>query len=164
MAKLLPRVQKDRPEISESGLVDRVIQIGYNKVPAAYSWEPEHSVVRKESAREKSVMKDARVAHVMTLLAMNPSLTLEELSNQIAEYGMSMSMIEKVTVLQMQQNNLRVKLLGLVQKQKEYEEFGYGENKLEEQKEISRQIRMLESQVSQYEEEYRKVFPRQVVY
>jgi hypothetical protein len=129
-----------------------------------YSWESEHAEVRRESSREKSVMKDARVLHVMTLLAMNPTLTLDEISAQIADHGMSMSIIEKVTVLQMQQNIWRVKLLALAQKQKEFEEFGYGQNTLEEQKAISNKLALLESQVVKYQEDYRKVFPKQQLY
>lgn len=163
-AKLLPKVQKDKPEISETGLVDRMIQIGYSKLSDVREWEKQHALVRKESAREKSVMKDARVTEVMTLLSKNPQLSVDEISAKISGYGMSMSLIEKITLLQVKQNNLRIKLLHLTQKQKEFDEFGFGQNTQTEQKQVSDQIGELEKSIKQHQEEYRKIFPKQQVY
>lgn len=144
--------------------MDRLIQIGYSKLSQVGEWELQHALVRKESAREKSVMKDSRVTEVMTLLSKNPNSTIDEISAKISEYGMSMSIIEKITLLQMKQNNLRVKLLQLAQKQREFDEFGFGQNTQTEQKHISEQIGEIEESINKYQDEYRKIFPKQQVY
>lgn len=162
--KLQQRVQKDKPEISETGLVDRIIQIGYNKIPEALNWEPQHAAVRRESAKEKSVMKEARFAEVMTTLSKNPNMTLDEVAVHISEYGMSMSTIEKVTVLQLQKNRLQVRLLQLSVQQKDFEEFGVGASTREEQVRLSAELAGIETSMQHLKEEYRKIFPKQQVY
>lgn len=162
--KLQEKVQKDKPEISETGLVDRIIQIGYNRIPEVLNWEPQHAAVRRESAKEKSVMKEARFAEVMTTLSKNPNMSLDEVAAQISNYGMSMSTIEKVTVLQLQQNRLQVRLLQLSAQQKEFEEFGVGASTREEQMRLSAELTEIETSLKRLKDEYRAIFPKQQVY
>lgn len=162
--KLQQRVQKDKPEISETGLVDRIIQIGYNRIPEVLNWEPQHAAVRRESAKERSVMKEARFAEVMTTLSKNPNMSLDEVAAHISQYGMSMSTIEKVTVLQLQKNRLQVRLLQLSAQQKEFEEFGVGSSTQEEQSRLSADLARLDSTMQDLKSEYRRIFPKQQVY
>ena len=144
--------------------MDRIIQIGYNRIPEVSNWEPQHAAVRRESAKEKSVMKEARFAEVMTTLSKNPNMTLDEVAVHISEYGMSMSTIEKVTVLQLQKNRLQVRLLQLSAQQKEFDEFGVGASTREEQIRLSTELAGIDTSMQQLKEEYRKIFPKQQVY
>lgn len=109
-------------------------------------------------------MKEARFAEVMTTLSKNPNMSLDEVAAQISNYGMSMSTIEKVTVLQLQQNRLQVRLLQLSAQQKEFEEFGVGSSTREEQLRLSAELAEIETSLKRLKDEYRVIFPKQQVY
>lgn len=115
----LAEYRKLDPRASEDDFVDKFCTLGNSSLQECEDWTPAHAKLRREWGRQKSLMKDDRLARIVEILKAEPGASLEAVDAKLAINGMSMSIIDKIYILKSRQDALRIRLARLGRAQRE---------------------------------------------
>lgn len=111
--------RKANPGASEDAFVEKFCAAGTASLQECEDWTPGHAKLRREWGRQKSLMKDDRLARIVEILKSEPSASVEEIDAKLSSSGMSMSIIDKVYILKSRQDALRIRLARLTKAKQE---------------------------------------------
>ena len=115
----LAEFRKLDPAASEDAFVDKLCALGSESLQECEDWTPAHAKLRREWGRQKSLMKDDRLARIVEILKAEPKASLEAVDARLSVNGMSMSTIDKIYILKSRQDALRIRLARLGRAQRE---------------------------------------------
>jgi hypothetical protein len=121
--QLVERFLKERkqavPSTDETAFIEEFIQAGNARLKEVVAWEPIHQNLRREHGREVSATREDKTQEIITLLARDPEMSLEDIDKHLKGYGMSLGIIDKIHVLMSQRDNITIKIEYLLAKKKE---------------------------------------------
>lgn len=117
--RFLKQRKEAEPSTDETAFVDEFIQAGNSRLREVVAWEPVHQNLRREHGREVSATREDKTQEIISLLARDPEMSLEEIDKHLKGYGMSLGIIDKIHVLMSQRDNITIKIEYLLAKKKE---------------------------------------------
>ena len=103
----------------EAAFVDEFIQAGNSRLREVIAWEPVHQNLRREHGREVSATREDKTQEIISLLARDPEMSMDDIDKHLKGYGMSLGTIDKIHILMSQRDSITIKFEYLLAKKKE---------------------------------------------
>lgn len=77
---------------------------------------------------------------------------------------MSLGIIDKVQLYKSKKEEINITILSLSTSQKQFEEFGYGENQYQNIEIMRDAMKEIDSEIEKLKQEYRKLYPKKEIF
>lgn len=109
-------------------------------------------------------MRDDKLFEVVQILKKNPEFTVDQVDEQILKNGMGLGIVDKIQLLRSKKDELNIQILQLAKAQKEFDEYGFGQDPRQHITQIQESVKEIDSRIEKLKEVYRKLFPKKEIF
>lgn len=153
-----------KPLSNEDLFVEAFVSTGNSLLEKVKKWEPTHTAMKLEHAKENSFMNDEKMKEVLNILRLQPTLSLNSLDKMLNKYGMGLSISNKILLLRSHLDILKIKSVALSKERAEFISFGVGQDPTPSIERIVKESDKIQKEIEALEAEYRKFYPKGEVF
>ena len=109
-------------------------------------------------------MRDDQMIEVVQIMKKNPDISVKEVDEQLSKNGMSLGIIDKIQLFKSKKEEINITILSLATSQKQFDEFGYGEDQYQNIEKMKDAIKEIDAEIERLKKEYRRLFPKNEIF